>query len=132
MESRAITEAGSRGRDISAPIDHLELGGENFPLVFDNEAMRVAEDVYELQYGRNLNFADIVRHLGAGKLGAIMAVLYGALLSGARANDAKRLTWKEFADRFRLTSLPTVKEMLMDKLQQALPEVEAGEAANPQ
>ena len=66
------------------------------------------------------------------QLGAIMAVLYGALLSGARANDAKRLTWKEFADRFRLTSLPTVKEMLMDKLQQALPEVEASDAANPQ
>ena len=132
MENRAITEAGSRGRDIAAPIDHLELGGEDYPLVFDNEAMRVAEDVYELQYGRNLNFADIVRHLGAGKLGAIMAVLYGALLSGARANDAKRLTWKEFSEKFRLTGIPGVQDMLLKNIRQALPEVEAGEAANPQ
>ena len=121
-----------KGRDISAPIDHLELGDEAFPLVFDNEAVRVAEDVYELQYGRNLNFADIVRHLGAGKLGAIMAILYGALLSGAKASDTKKLTWKEFAEKFRLTSIPGIRELLMDNIQKALPEVEVSASENPQ
>ena len=134
------------GRDISRPIDHIELDGVEYPLAFDNACMRVAEDVYELQYGRGMmNFADIVRQLGAGKLGAIMAVLYGALLSGATTpSGAARhlpqegrqgegvMTWGEFADKFRLTSIPGVQALLMKNLQQALPKTEGQEGENPQ
>jgi len=121
-----------RGVDISRPMDHIELAGERYPLAFDLASMRVAEDVYELQYGRNLNFADIVRHLAAGKLGAVMAVLYGALLSGSRDNAEKEpMTWAEFSDKFKLTSIPGVRELLMKNVQAALPIAE-GKAANPQ
>lgn len=121
-----------RGVDISRPMDHIELAGESYPLAFDLASMRVAEDVYELQYGRNLNFADIVRHLAAGKLGAVMAVLYGALLSGSRDNAEKEpMTWAEFSDKFKLTSIPGVRELLMKNVQAALPIAE-GKAANPQ
>ena len=137
------------GRDISRPIDHIELDGVEYPLAFDNACMRVAEDVYELQYGRSMmNFADIVRQLGAGKLGAIMAVLYGALLSGATAGRAAQrrpyngeaaaagtsspMTWGEFSDKFRLTSIPGVQALLMKNLQQALPKTEGQEGENPQ
>ena len=148
------------GRDISRPIDHIELDGVEYPLAFDNACMRVAEDVYELQYGRGMmNFADIVRQLGAGKLGAIMAVLYGALLSGATTpsgaarhlpqggttpSGAARhlpqggrqgegvMTWGEFSDKFRLTSIPGVQALLMKNLQQALPKTEGQEGENPQ
>lgn len=120
------------GRDISRPIDHLELGGESFPLAFDMNAMRVAEDVYELQYGRNLNFADIVRHLAAGKIGAVMAVLFGALLSGAKAHGGEPMTWAVFAEKFRLTSIPGIQELLMRNIREALPKVEEKEAGNPQ
>lgn len=121
-----------RGVDISRPMDHIELAGESYPLAFDLASMRVAEDVYELQYGRNLNFADIVRHLAAGKLGAVMAVLYGALLSGSRDNAEKEpMTWAEFSEKFKLTSIPGVRELLMKNVQAALPIAE-GKAANPQ
>lgn len=121
-----------RGADISRPMDHIELAGESYPLAFDLASMRVAEDVYELQYGRNLNFADIVRHLAAGKLGAVMAVLYGALLSGSRDNAEKEpMTWAEFSEKFKLTSIPGVRELLMKNVQAALPIAE-GKAANPQ
>ena len=124
-------ESEIRGVDISRPLDHLEMDGENYPLAFDMNSMRVAEDVYELQYNRILGFADIIRHLTAGRIGAIMAVLYGALLSGATASDATPMTWGEFAEKFKLTSIPSVKEMLLRNVKNALPQVEADEG-NPQ
>ncbi len=71
-----LQESEVMGRDISRPVDAMELGGQTYPLAFDMNCFRVAEDVYELQYGRNLNFGTIVQHMAAGKIGAIMAVLY--------------------------------------------------------
>lgn len=120
-----------KGRDISRPMDHIELNGVEYPIAFDMASMRVAEDVYELQYGRNLNFADIVRHLMAGKIGAIMAILYGALLSGAKAHGGEPMTWAAFADSFRLTSIPYIRDKLMKSVTEALPKAEGNEA-NPQ
>lgn len=122
-----------RGADISRPIDRIELGGKEYPLAFDHACMRVAEDVYELQYGRNVNFADILRYLAAGKLGAIMAILYGALLSGAAAHgeEAEPMTWREYADQFKLTSIQAVRELLMRRVKESLPEAEE-EEENPQ
>ena len=124
-------ESEIRGVDISRPLDHLEMDGENYPLAFDMNSMRVAEDVYELQYNRIAGFAEIVRHLAAGRIGAIMAILYGALLSGAKAEGSEPMTWGEFTEKFKLTSIPSVKDMLMRNLKNALPQVEAGEG-NPQ
>ena len=124
-------ESEIRGVDISKPLDHLEMDGITYPLAFDMNAMRVAEDVYELQYNRILGSADITRHLGAGRIGAIMAILYGALLSGAQAKGSEPMTWGEFTEKFKLTSIPSVKDMLMRNLKNALPQLEAGEG-NPQ
>ena len=118
-------------RDISRPIDRLELDGVTYPLAFDNGAMRVAEDVYEIQYRRSLNFAEIVKQLAAGKLGAVMAVLYGALLSGVKDTTGEPMTWDEFSEKFRLTSVPGVKELLLKNLQRALPKAEGKETENP-
>ena len=129
MAGKAKSKSEIRGVDISRPVDHLEMGGTEYPIAFDMACMRVAEDVYELQYGRILGFADIVRHLTAGRIGAIMAVLYGALLSGANAKGGEPMTWDEFSKKFRLTSIPGVKDILTENLRRALPEVEEG--ANP-
>ena len=71
-----------RGQDIDAPQDVIELDGKRYPIRFDNTTFRVAEDVYELEYKRNLNFADIATQLSAAKLGALMAIFYGALVAG--------------------------------------------------
>ena len=131
MTDKMQKESEIRGVDISRPLDSLEMDGTTYPLAFDMNAMRVAEDVYELQYNRILGFADIIRHLTAGRIGAIMAVLYGALLSGAKASDATPMTWGEFAEKFKLTSIPSVKEMLLRNVKNALPPVEADEG-NPQ
>ena len=117
--------------DISRPIDHLEMDGKSYALAFDMNAMRVAEDVYELQYGRILGFADIVKHLAAGRISAITAVLYGALLSGAASGKDKPMTWGEFMGKFKLTSVPGIREKLMRNIQNALPKAE-NDPENPQ
>ena len=38
-----------KARDISRPVDSMELDGETYALAFDLNCFRVAEDVYELQ-----------------------------------------------------------------------------------
>ena len=114
-----------KARDISRPVDSMELDGQTYALAFDLNCFRVAEDVYELQYGRNLNFGDIVQHLAAGKLGAIMAVLYGALLSGGL-----HITWADYYAKFKIINIPGVKDKLLENVRKALPETD-GKKANP-
>ena len=108
-----------KARDISRPVDSMELDWETYALAFDLNCFRVAEDVYELQYGRNLNFGDIVQQLAAGKIGAIMAVLYGALLSGGLA-----ISWADYYAKFKIINIPGVKEKLLDNVRKALPETD--------
>lgn len=81
-----------RGQDIDAPQDVIELDGKMYPIRFDNTTFRVAEDVYELEYKRNLNFVDIAAQLSAAKLGALMAIFYGALVAGGAD-----MTWAAFS-----------------------------------
>ena len=114
-----------KGRDVSRPMDRLELGGKEYPLAFDLNAFRISEDIYELQYGRDLNFAEILKHLAAGKIGAIMCVLYGAMISGGA-----EMKWGDFIHAFRLTSIPGMKDKLMENIGKALPEVNGN--ADPQ
>lgn len=115
-----------KGRDISRPVDSMELDGVTYPLAFDTNAMRVAEDVYDLQYHRNDSFLVIMQHLAAGRIGAIMAVLYGALISGGL-----EISWKEFNSKFKLTDIPGFKDMLMANVRKALPETDEKKQAGP-
>ena len=108
-----------KGRDISRPIDQMEFDGQMHDLAFDLNAFRIAEDVYELHYNRNLNFLHIVQHLINGKLSAIMAVLYGALCSGGL-----NIEWEEFSRKFRLIDVPGVEEKLMENIKKVLPEAD--------
>ena len=116
-----------KARDISWPVDSMELEGQTYPLVFDLAAFRIAEDIYELEYGRNLNFGEILMQLAAGKLGAIMAILYAALKSGGLDMD-----WAGFSDKFKLVDIPGVKEKLMANVRKALPEKDGKAAGNEQ
>ena len=120
-----IQKSEINARDIFKPVDSMELGGETYALAFDLNCFRVAEDVYELQYGRSVNFGNIVRHLATGRIGAIMAVLYGALVSGGN-----QITWADFAAKFKLIDIPGVKDKLLSNISKALPETD-GSKENP-
>ena len=120
-----------KGRDISAPVDTMELGGVTYALRHDLNSFRIAEDVYELYYGRNVSFGTIAQHLAAGRIGAIMAVLYGALKAAQEASGAQPMTWPVFCAKFKLLDIPGFKENLLENVKKALPEVDgqSGQAA---
>lgn len=115
-----------RGRDLTAPTQKMEFDGREYTLRFDMNCFRIAEDVYEEQYNKDRNFAEIGVELVKGRLGAVMAVYYAALVSGGA-----KLDWAEFAARFRLTDIPGVRDRLTEMLGDALPEPEADAKAAP-
>lgn len=121
------------GRDISAPIDTMELDGKVYRLRHDLNSFRIAEDVYDIHYGRNVSFGVIAQHLAAGRIGAIMAVLYGAISAASIEAGNMPMTWPVFFTKFKLTDIPgfddELRKQLMKNVQRALPEV-TGEKAD--
>ena len=63
MAKRNTQMIPQRGRNVSAPVQHVRLNGTRYALVFNNKAMRIAEDVYSEQYGKDIGFFDIVTEL---------------------------------------------------------------------
>ena len=111
-----------RGRELRAPAQTMEFDGEQRKIVFSMETFRIAEDVYEEQYGKDKNFAEIAMDLTKGKIGAVMAVYYAALVVGGLD-----ITWANFAAIFKLTDIPGVKDALIEMTADALPDPEPGE-----
>lgn len=109
----------ARGRSLDAPMTSMMFDGQEYPLRFDLNAFRIAEDVYDEEYGKDLNFAQIAAQLGKGRLGAIMAVFY----AGMRSAGAE-ITWANFAAVFQLTDIPGVREKLIEMVADALPDPE--------
>ena len=112
-----------RGSALAAPADYMILDGTRYRLVFDLKQARIAEDIYELQYGRSVSYFVIAQHLAQGRLGAMMAVYYAALVSGGTD-----MPWEEYQKKFRLDALPGVKEWLLEHVLKSLPEAEGGTA----
>ncbi len=113
---KQAVKAKQRGRDVAAPVKSLTLQGETYTLAFTNRAARVAEDVYEQVYGRDVGYGDILSFLARGKYGAIMAVLYGALVAGGAD-----MNFEEFDERFHLDSVPAVRDILAQGVMESMP-----------
>lgn len=105
-----------RGRDVAAPVNEITLDGKRYALVFSNKAARVAEDVYEQQYGQDVGYADILAALTKFKYKAVMAVFYGALVAGGTD-----MSWEEFDATFKLDSIPGIREIITKGVVDALP-----------
>lgn len=110
-----------RGRDVSAPVQHITLDGQHYQLVYNNEAARLAEDVYEQQYGRDVGYYDILAEMAARKHRAIMAVVYGALVAGGA-----ELTWEEYDAKFTLGAIDAVRDAITQHVIASLPQPEEG------
>lgn len=119
----------SLGADVSAPITHVTLGDKDYKVKFDMMAFRIAEDVYYEHYHREANFGQIIVELSHGRLGAMMAALYGAVMQGGEAmipgpdGRLQPMDWDTFAQKFSLVSIPGVRDLLMEQITKALPEV---------
>lgn len=108
-----------RARDISAPRATMQFDGKDYPIRFDLNAFRIAEDVFEEQYHKDANFAEIALQLTKGRLGAIMAMYYAGLISAGAD-----ISWERFAGTFRLTDIPGVQERLTELVAEALPDAD--------
>lgn len=115
-----------RGRELRAPVQTMEFNGREYKVRFDMNAFRIAEDVFEIYFHQDVNFAEIALRLTKGKLGAIMAVYYAALVSGGA-----EVTWDEFAHNFKLTDIPGVRDKLTELLADALPDPEPQAGSGP-
>lgn len=120
--------ASEKGRDLAAPVTEMTVGGQKCPLIFNMEAFRLAEDLYEDVYGKEKNFTEIALELTNGRLRAIMAMYYAAIRAGGT-----EMSWDAFQRSFRLTDIPGVQEKLTQLLGDALPEPEkkGGKKAGP-
>ena len=117
-----------RGRDMSAPITHITLNGTRYKLAFTNMAARVAEDVYEQQYGQDVGYANILAALTQFKYKAVMAMLYGALIAGGTS-----MSWDEFDAAFKLDSIDGIRDIILKGVVDSLPKADEAkdEAENP-
>lgn len=117
-----------RGRDMSAPITHITLNGTRYKLAFTNMAARVAEDVYEQQYGQDVGYVDILAALTKFKYKAVMAMLYGALIAGGTS-----MSWDEFDAAFKLDSIDGIRDIILKGVADSLPKADEAkdEAENP-
>lgn len=118
----------TRARDISAPIDHVTLDGVRYPLVYNNSAARVTEDIYEDVFKRDKPYGEILKELAAGKWRAIMAIFYGALIAGGTD-----MSWEEFDAKYTLDAIDGIQEMVQRSIARALPDPDpkAAQDENP-
>lgn len=124
MENKSIQT--ERGRDVSAPLTHITLNGQRYPLAFTNQAARVAEDVYESVYGKDVGYAEILVALGKFKYKAVMAVFYGALVAGGAD-----MSWEDFDATFKLDSVDSIRDIIVKGVTDALPKPDAEDNATP-
>lgn len=105
------------GRDLDAPVQYLTLGDEKYMLRFNNKAARIAEDVYESIYGKpEIGYYAIIDEAAHSKHRAMQAIYYGALLAGGATMD-----WDTFDEKFTLSSIDGVADIIMKALSESLP-----------
>lgn len=113
-----------KGRDFGPQLLRLNWQGEELEFKFNNNAMRIAEDVYDEEYEKqDCSWTRILIDLSKGKAGAVMAVYYAALKA-----TRPEITWQEFSDKFQLIDIPEVSEKLAQAVEGSLPAPEAQDA----
>lgn len=116
----------NRGRDISAPIEQITINGQPYKLLFNNYAARIAEDVYEQYYGKDVGFGDILKGIARGKYSACMALFYAAMIAGGAD-----MPWPEFDQNFKLDSIEGIRDIIMRGVEKALPKANEGAKTDP-
>ena len=111
----------ARGQDIASPVQTVTLDGTTYQLKFSNKSARIAEDIYNEQYGRDVNYLDILKEMAAFKHRALLAVVYGALIAGGA-----QMTYDEFEDAFTYDSIDALRDAIKKGVFDALPEPEPG------
>lgn len=70
----------------------VEIGENTYRMDFDMQALSVAERVYKEKYHVRSNVGHVLAELSQGSLAALMAITYGAIVSGG-----EKMTWETFS-----------------------------------
>jgi len=108
-----------RGRDLDAPEMFISLGGQRYRLRFNNKATRVAEDVYEDVFGKDLGYYLILKEAANFKHRALQALYYGALIGGGN-----EMTWEEFDRLFSVSAIDGMSDVIQKAIARSLPEAD--------
>ena len=118
MEDQPAIE--TRAKDVVAPVEFITIDGVRHRMVFNNRMARIAEDVYERQYGRDIGYVEILQQVAKRKYAAIMALMYAGMAAGGA-----KMEWDEFDTKFKLDAVDGIYDAIMRGVQGALPK--AGE-----
>ncbi len=106
-----------RGRDLAQPAQTVTLSGVQYLLKWGNMQARIAENVYEEQYGRDVDYMVILTELQQQKHRAIQACIYGALIAGGAS-----MPWEEFDETFSYAAIDQLREAALKAVLDTLPE----------
>lgn len=118
-KNQTNTQANSplvRGRDLAQPAQTITLNGVQYPLKWGNMQARVAETVYEEQYGRDVDYMVILSELQLQKHRAIQACIYGALIAGGAS-----MSWEDFDETFSYAAIDQLREAALKAILDTLP-----------
>ena len=117
-----MSEKNITAQDIRAPEITLTIGGKEYKGRFDMTAYAHAEVAYHKEFKEKVNIAVLISELADGMTPAIMAVCYGAIVSGG-----SDLTWNEFKNKFTFASIPAIRDALTQAVTDSLPDSEPGQ-----
>ena len=106
-----------KGRDISAPVQHVVFNGKRYPMIFNNRAARITEDIYSDVFGRDIGYYGILNEVAVPKHRAIMAVVFAGIVAAGAD-----VTWEDFDENFKLSDVEGVTEAIRKGMIESLPD----------
>ncbi len=106
-----------RGRDLVQPAQTVTLEGVTYQLKWGNKQARVTEQVYEEQFGRDVEYMEILSELERQKHRAIQACIYGALIAGGGSMD-----WETFDELFTYDAIDQLRDVVQKAVLDTLPD----------
>ena len=80
----------------------------------------MTEQVYEEQYGRDVEYMEILSELQRQKHRALQACIYGALIAGGAD-----MSWEEFDEHFTYDAIDQLRDVVHRAVLDTLPDPEA-------
>lgn len=106
-----------RGRDLVQPAQTVTLDGVQYRLKWGNKQARITEQVYEEQYGRDVEYMQIMEDLKKQKHRALEACIYGAMIAGGAEMDFDR-----FDELFSYDAIDQLRDVVRQSVLDTLPD----------
>lgn len=111
-----------KARDLRAATKYITIGGVRLRMLFNNYAYYLAEDIYDREFGRDIGFEAIIADASAGKIRALLALVYATVKAGG--NEEKLGTFQYFMENFDLEDMKSISADVIEGISETLPDVE--------